>query len=45
MERTLSFTIPKEDYELPDDVLKIKYSENELPLVKNMSASVNGHLY
>lgn len=45
MERTLSFTIPKEDPDYPGDITQYKLLDNEIPISKNLTSSVNGHLY
>ena len=44
VERLLEFTIPIEDPDLPDDLMKLKLPESEHPVVKSMTGSVNGHL-
>jgi hypothetical protein len=36
MERILSFTIPTEDYELPTDNSKTKFTDQERELMRNM---------
>lgn len=44
VERNLSFDIPTVDPDLPDEALAIKYNDNDLPLVKTLTGSINGKL-
>lgn len=45
VERTLTFTIPKEDPDNPADLKPYNLNANEAPISKNLTASVNGHLF
>lgn len=44
VERVLEFTIPVEDPDLPDDLLKLKLSESDVPVVRCMTSTVQGNL-
>lgn len=44
VEKILKFTIPVTDPDLPNDNLKLKFNDLELPIVKNLTASINGNL-
>jgi hypothetical protein len=44
VERNLSFDIPTVDPDIPDEALAIKYNDNDLPLVKTLTGSINGKL-